>query len=124
MAYVAEHSANPGFADFGDALWWGVVTLTTVGYGDIVPDTTKGRVAGVFLMVTGIATLGLISGTLASMFRRASTPEPVSVDTSAHADVAAVHEELGTLRVHLEAIERHLAALAGGTGREPPPPPV
>jgi voltage-gated potassium channel len=123
MAYVAEHPANPDFADFGDALWWGVVTLTTVGYGDIVPETEKGRVAGVFLMLTGIATLGLISGTLASMFRRASAPEPVSVDASAHADATRVREELGALRVHLEAIERHLAALAGGTGREPPSPP-
>ena len=45
------------------------MTLTTVGYGDIVPQTEKGRLAGTFLMVTGIATLGLSSGTLASLFR-------------------------------------------------------
>ena len=70
MAYVAEHPTNPEFADYGDSLWWGIVTLTTVGYGDIVPETTKGRTAAVFLMLTGIATLGVISGTLASMFRR------------------------------------------------------
>ena len=69
MAYVAEHPTNPEFNSFGSALWWGVVTLTTVGYGDIVPDTQKGRIAGVFLMFTGIATLGLISATLASLFR-------------------------------------------------------
>ena len=47
MAYVAEHPANPEFATYGDPLWWGIVTLTTVGYGDIVPITEKGRIAGV-----------------------------------------------------------------------------
>ena len=72
MAYVAEHPANPEFANFGDSLWWGIVTLTTVGYGDIVPETTKGRTAAVFLMLTGIGTLGVISGTLASAFRRSA----------------------------------------------------
>src|SRR6185295_3133059 len=69
IAYNAEHATNPGFATFGDALWWGIVTLTTVGYGDIVPKTTAGRGAGVMIMVTGIAILGLLAGSLASFFR-------------------------------------------------------
>jgi voltage-gated potassium channel len=43
VAYHAEHPANPEFAAVGYALWWGIVTLTTVGYGDIVPKTTTGR---------------------------------------------------------------------------------
>ena len=69
VAYRAEHPANPGFATVGDALWWGIVTLTTVGYGDIVPKTPTGRWAAVTIMITGIAVLGMLAGSLASFFR-------------------------------------------------------
>ena len=69
VAYYAEHPANPGFATVGDALWWGIVTLTTVGYGDIVPETPAGRFAAVTIMITGVAVLGLLAGSLASFFR-------------------------------------------------------
>jgi voltage-gated potassium channel Kch len=61
-AYQAEHATNSEFAAVGDALPWGIVTLTTVGYGDIVPHTTAGRFAGVMIMVTGIAVLGVLAG--------------------------------------------------------------
>jgi voltage-gated potassium channel len=69
VAYHAEHHTNPQFATVGDSLWWGIVTLTTVGYGDIVPQTTTGRWVAVTIMVTGIAVLGLLAGSLASLFR-------------------------------------------------------
>lgn len=69
VAYYAEHAINPEFATFGDSLWWSVVTLTTVGYGDIVPETLTGRTAAVMIMLTGVAVLGLLAGSLASFFR-------------------------------------------------------
>ena len=69
VAYHAEHPVNPEFATIGDALWWGIVTLTTVGYGDIVPITTTGRWAGIAIMFTGTAVLGVLAGSLASFFR-------------------------------------------------------
>ena len=69
IAHHAEHPAKLEFATFGDALWWGIVTLTTVGYGDIVTKTSVGRGAGVMIMLTGIAVVGLLAGSLASFFR-------------------------------------------------------
>jgi voltage-gated potassium channel len=55
------------FKTYGDALWWAVATVTTVGYGDIVPKTTVGRTVASLLMITGFAFLSLITGTIASV---------------------------------------------------------
>ncbi|MCU1481370.1 MAG: two pore domain potassium channel family protein [Subtercola sp.] len=58
------HGAN--ILTLGDALWWAIVTVTTVGYGDYVPVTTQGRLIAAALMLTGVALIGTITGTLAS----------------------------------------------------------
>lgn len=51
---------------FGDALWWSITTVTTVGYGDLAPVTGVGRVIAVLLMIGGISLVGVVTGTLAS----------------------------------------------------------
>ena len=105
-AYEAEHATNPGFATIGDAFWWGIVTLTTVGYGDIVPETHAGRFAGVAIMFTGVAVLGVLAGSLADLFKLgAPEAKPVSTD-------APVYEELASLRAELQALEGRLGAVA------------
>jgi voltage-gated potassium channel len=51
-----------------DAIWWSFVTATTVGYGDISPATNLGRVIAALLMLCGIGTIGLLTGTIATYF--------------------------------------------------------
>ncbi len=53
---------------FMDSLWWSIVTVTTVGYGDISPATLGGRLVGVLLMMMGIGFLGILTATIAGIF--------------------------------------------------------
>jgi len=62
--YLLEHNTNPAFGDIHDGLWWAFVTLTTVGYGDIVPQTGAGRIVAVMLMLFGIAVYSLMIANL------------------------------------------------------------
>jgi len=67
--FLAEHDAQPEvFATIGDAMWWSVITLTTVGYGDIIPITTPGRIIAGFVAVLGLGTVALPSGIIAGSF--------------------------------------------------------
>ncbi|AZR74567.1 hypothetical protein BBF96_14925 [Anoxybacter fermentans] len=64
--YWLESGVNEGIHHYGDALWWILVTMTTVGYGDLYPVTTGGRIIAVFVMLAGIGLLTVIIGVFAS----------------------------------------------------------
>jgi voltage-gated potassium channel len=65
--YFAEHDAQPEiYSSIPASLWWAVVTLTTVGYGDVYPQTVVGRIIGAFIMFCGIGLVAVPSGLLAS----------------------------------------------------------
>jgi len=67
--YLAERNAQPDvFKNIPTALWWGIVTMTTTGYGDITPVTSIGRILGGLAMLGGIAMLAIPAGILASGF--------------------------------------------------------
>ncbi len=64
--YLVEAKANPGLDSVVDGMWWSLVTMTTVGFGDISPVTGLGRVVGAVLMVAGMFTLALFAGIVGS----------------------------------------------------------
>jgi voltage-gated potassium channel len=72
--HLAEHG-HPGanINTIGDALWWGIVTIATVGYGDYYPVTAVGRIIAVFVMLSGIGIFVLLVGSLSQ--RRLSKTE-------------------------------------------------
>ncbi len=129
VAYYAEHPVNPEFATVGDALWWGIVTLTTVGYGDIVPKTGTGRWAAVTIMITGIAVLGLLAGALASFFRldqgEADAEPPAGQPAARSAGAASGDAALAALAAEVAALRRQVEVLAERlTGAPPGPAPA
>ncbi|MCX7871993.1 MAG: ion transporter [Verrucomicrobiae bacterium] len=69
LMYFAENEAQPkSFSSIPAAMWWCIVTLTTVGYGDIYPVTTTGKILGAIIAVLGIGMFALPTGVLASAF--------------------------------------------------------
>jgi voltage-gated potassium channel len=80
--YAAENGINKAINSPFDALWWGIVTLSTVGYGDVYPITPEGRLAAMVLMLLGIGLFSAITATMASYL--ISTGRPPDPSRSGH----------------------------------------
>ncbi|KAL9913108.1 potassium voltage-gated channel subfamily KQT member 1 isoform X7 [Glossina fuscipes] len=68
LVYLMEKDVNAKFNNFAQALWWGVITLCTVGYGDMVPETWQGKLIASFCALLGISFFALPAGILGSGF--------------------------------------------------------
>jgi len=93
--------------DSGDAAWWAITTMTTVGYGDRFPVTGAGRLIAAALMLAGIALLGTVTATLASYLLERVQEAEEEAQAATRQDVRALTEEVAALRRELQ----------GGTSR-------
>jgi len=95
--------------DYPDALWWAIVTVTTVGYGDRFPVTEGGRVVAVVLMLVGIGLIGVLTATVASVFIKEHTDANREEFKKGHADLG---QQLSVISDRLADVERRLGATA------------
>jgi len=105
--------ADTNIHNWNDALWYSMATVMTVGYGDLVPVTPQGRIAGVLLMIVGISLFSWVTATLASfLMQRREEPE--------ERDLFAALEQV---TARLAAIEARLGLPAGQAADAPEPAP-
>ena len=98
-------------ADWIDGMWWAIVTLTTVGYGDFSPDSIAGRWVAMFVMAGGLGSVAILTGLLADEIREArihgrdETPE---LDDDIEHVMAVMEAEMDKIRArvsHPEVVE-------------------
>jgi voltage-gated potassium channel len=94
-----ENAPGANITTAGDALWWGYVTATTVGYGDQFPVTAGGRIVGVGMLTVGVALFATFSGFLANLFLSANKGAPDS-NTADSSNLQATFQHVE--RLHLE----------------------
>jgi voltage-gated potassium channel len=95
--------APKDFETFGDGLWWAVVTLGTVGYGDIVPTNGWGRIVGSVVIVVGVTFISFLTATVTSLFVSADQQELTGKSEERHA--ASEEETRASLKLLLERLE-------------------
>lgn len=101
---------------FGDGVWWSLVTMSTVGYGDYTPVTTNGRIIAVGVMVVGISLLGLVGASVASAVVTRLSGKQEQKQDQVQTQISQLAQEIAALRKEL--------ADAGLTSREASPPPA
>jgi voltage-gated potassium channel len=121
-----SRSATANITSGWDALWWAVVTITTVGYGDRFPTSVAGRVAAMFVMVMGVGIIGSLASIMASLLV-SPTPggdEPAGITGAGGAPPvpSALEGELAGLRGELAGVKSELAALRRTIEGAPRPP--
>ncbi len=121
IVYDTERNAEgSNIQTLGDAFWWAIVTVTTVGYGDYSPTTWLGRLVAIALMVTGIALLGVVTAAIASYFvnlvRKSSTSDR---DAEASSERELMLGEIEDLRESVSSLHEKLDALGHQIPRQP-----
>lgn len=106
LGIYAQERGHPGATinSFGNALWWSITTVTSVGYGDLYPVTVPGRLIAVSLMIGGISLVGVVTGSLASwIVQRVSETDNANLAVTTHA-VDQLRVEVCTLVEQLRQV--------------------
>ncbi|MGZ8786589.1 MAG: potassium channel family protein [Acidimicrobiia bacterium] len=103
---------NANITTMGDSLWWAMVTVATVGYGDFYPVTVPGRWAAAALMVGGFAALGMVTAALSSWLVESVSAAKEARTTEAE---TSKNEELARLTNQIETLQNQLAQVQGET---------
>jgi voltage-gated potassium channel len=100
--YISEVGVNRAIQTPLDALWWGITTMTTVGYGDVYPTTAEGRISAAVLMILGIGLYSAITATLTSFLisgdRNADLADQLGRLAKLHADGRITDIEFATAK--------------------------
>jgi voltage-gated potassium channel len=102
-----ENAKGSNIHDYPDALWWAIVTVTTVGYGDRFPVSEGGRAVAVVLMLVGIGLIGVLTATVASVFIKEHTDANQAEIKKGHMDLG---QQLSVISGRLADVERRLGA--------------
>ena len=97
----------------GDAFWYSIVTITTVGYGDFYPVTPAGRITATFIMFMGVGIIGALASILASLLVGGA---PAEEEAPASVPAPTVEEELMTIKAELAVMHRLLEKMGSGDG--------
>lgn len=118
LAVLDAERGHPGASinDFGDALWWAVSTISTVGYGDHVPVTATGQFVAAGLMIGGIALLSVVTASIASWLLERVRAVEESAQAATRADIDALAREIRELR---ELLSRAPGIRSPATGDGP-----
>ncbi len=108
----AERDApEASLTTFGEAVWWSITTISTVGYGDRYPVTTEGRLVASALMIAGIALLGVVTASIASWFVENLRRAGREVEQAVEDDLGRAEAQLAEVLVELRAVSARLAEL-------------
>ena len=97
-----RHEPGSSIRSFGQALWWALTTITTIGYGDTVPVSTEGRCIAALLMIGGVALIGVVTATLASWIVSLVEEENAEQEAATQAQVAALQQQVGELSERID----------------------
>ena len=106
LATLDAERDEPGSSirTFGQALWWALTTITTIGYGDTFPVSTEGRFIAALLMIGGVALIGVVTATLASWIVSLVEEESAEQEAATQAQVAALQRQVGELSERIDRL--------------------